>query len=215
VIRGEPADLAIWQQVLKHASVVWVETTSDGETVLRATALNELKSKSEVCGRAMAYIDRLNGAMALSQRAKPVRFGEVIIRFKDGRLHRSLIAKGGVYESRVLPISLNQATPSEVQRWSALADQETWLHEALTYFGRGANWFDIYKALELLIKFKGKKWAKSNGVGPLKQTANSFRHADRKKYPSPPKPMDLDEGHRLLGDLLRRALQELQKGLSP
>jgi len=65
VIQGEPADLSIWQQTLKHQSDVWVEIHG-GETVLRATSLQESESAREARDRAIAYIDRLNGAMAVS-----------------------------------------------------------------------------------------------------------------------------------------------------
>jgi hypothetical protein len=161
VIRGDPEDLSVWQHMLKHPSDVWVET-HNGETVLRATSLDKLESAPEVLTRASAYIDRLNGAMALSHGSRSVQFGRTIIKFtSDGR---SVWVEGAQFEVSTSLIA-GAATgigpdgkpvppaPSEVQRWSEIADQETWLNEALIFFGRAFgratndSWFDIYKAL--------------------------------------------------------------------
>src|SRR5262245_63924614 len=92
VLQGEPADLSAWQHMLKHQSDVWVET-HDSETVLRATSLDELESAGEVRDRAIAYIERLNGAMAVSFDPRPVQL-RAVIRFKpDGHLNRILFVE--------------------------------------------------------------------------------------------------------------------------
>jgi len=105
--------------------------------------------------------------------------------------------------------------PSEVQRWAATADGDDVIDDALIYFGRAINWFDIYKTLErLILRFGGNEsaflalgWASQAEILLLKQTANWARHA-RRKFAPPGKLMSLKEAHSLLGQLLRRALQD-------
>ena len=48
--------------------------------------------------------------------------------------------------------------PSNPQRWLSIAAEDDLLADALTYFGRGDDWFDTYKALECLeLKFGGER----------------------------------------------------------
>jgi hypothetical protein len=177
VIRGEPMDLAAWAHVLKEPFDPWVET-HNGETVLRSTAFDELESANEVRDRAIGNIDRLNGAMAVSQHSRPVRF-EGIIRFEpDGSLHRTAFLEPVMFEARgfMIPPPVTvigpdgqpvpaPPMPSDVQNWFKLADGDDRLADALIYFGRATerfdiytDWFDIYKALECLIfKFGGER----------------------------------------------------------
>jgi len=235
VLQGERVDLELWAYALKERFDVWVEI-HDSETVLRATSLDESESATEARDRAIAYIDRLNGAMALSyDGSKPIQLRAVIRFTPDGRLHETLFLEPGNLEVRSPMIAAATIGPDgkpvpppapapSVQRWSGIADQETWLDDALIYFGRASraskatDWFDIYKALECLIdKYGGErefvklKWAPKSDVERLKQTANSFRHGNRKKHQPPPNPPDFKEGRELLGKLLRRALEEAAK----
>jgi hypothetical protein len=250
VIQGEPADLSIWQQTLKHQFDVWVEIHGS-ETVLRATSFDESESSTEVRDRAIAYINRLNGLMALSHAdSEPVRL-QAVIRFKDGHLHRHLIPGTGKFKARgsmitdttVIgangkPVPPSAPEPSEVQRWLTIADQEDLLNDALNYFGRvpqspagpeaghagtpameATEWFDIYKALECIEKRFGgdetafrnfasdRNWTSRSKLELLKRTANWARHA-RRKFDPPPNPMGFKEARELLGQLLRRALEE-------
>ena len=48
----------------------------------------------------------------------------------------------------VQPIPPSPTVPSEVQAWATLADDDELLEDALIYFGRATDWFDIYKTLE-------------------------------------------------------------------
>jgi hypothetical protein len=234
VLEGHPADLSFWQHKLKHQSDVWAET-HDSETVLRATSFDELGSAGEVRDRAIAYIERLNGAMTVSSfDSRPVQL-RAVIRFKpDGHLDQILFVEPAKFEIRGSMIAAATVTgpdgqlvpppapaPSEVQRWSEIADQETLLDDALIYFGRATNWFDIYKALECLIdrfaggnatEFLKRDWASADEVKRLRETANSFRHARHRPNHKPPEnPMKPEEARKLLGKLLRRALEEAAK----
>jgi hypothetical protein len=74
----------------KQSLIMCVVCCAHGaDTVLRDAAFDELKSAREVRDRAAALIERLNGAVALSEQTRPLRFGGVIQIAPDGRLHRT------------------------------------------------------------------------------------------------------------------------------
>jgi hypothetical protein len=227
VVLGEPPDLEDWANVLKEPFDPWVEMHGT-ETVLRSASLDELASASEVRDRSIAQIERLNGAMALSQGSKPLRFGGVVQFTADGRLHRTIFAEMAVFETgdrlhataTVIgpdgkPVPQPPPQASEVQRWMEIADGDPLLDDAFIYFGKAVDWFDIYKALEcLILKFGGSEnaflelsWAPKADVLRLKQTANWARHA-RRKFDPPENPMPIREARELMAELLRRALNE-------
>jgi hypothetical protein len=235
VVLGEPIELANWASVLKEPFDPWIEVHGD-ETVLRSASLDQLTSATEVRDRSIAQIERLNGAMALSQGSKPLRFGGVIQFTVDGRLHRTVFAEMAAFEvggkmhaiatvigpdGKLVPPPPPQ--PSEVQRWMAIADGDGLLEDTLIYFGKAVDWFDIYNALECLIlrfgggserAFLARAWGPEPDVVRLKQTANWARHA-RRKFDPPQNPMALEDARRLLGQLVRRAFIEMGPSQAP
>jgi hypothetical protein len=66
---GEPTDLEDWAYTLQEPFDPWVEIHG-AETMLRSASFDELESAIEVRDRAAALIERLNGAVALSQQAR-------------------------------------------------------------------------------------------------------------------------------------------------
>jgi hypothetical protein len=91
--------------------------------------------------------------------------------------------------------------------------------DVLVYFGRGTDWFDVYKAAECLEQrfggehvFRKLRWAPATEMKRLKRTANSFRHA-RKQGPN--NPMTHQEARHLLGVLVRRAFEAIEAGRAP
>jgi hypothetical protein len=225
VILGEPTDLEDWAHVLQEPFDPWVETHG-AQTVLRSASLDELASAVEVRDRAIAQIERLNGAVSLSQGAKPLRFGGAIQFASDGKQHTTIFAEMGAMESRDklrataivigrggTPVPPSPPQPSEVQRWAMAIENDDLLDDALVYFGRATDWFDIYKTLECLIirfgpgesAFLKLNWAPAAEIERLKRTANSARHA-KHQFAPPKNPMTLKEAQSLLAQLLRRAL---------
>jgi len=75
-IEGKQNDVAQWESALKEPFDPWVENF-DNQTLLRSTAFDELETAKEVRDRAIALIDRLNGAMALSRDSGALRFAGV------------------------------------------------------------------------------------------------------------------------------------------
>ena len=230
IVQGEPIDLEGWAHSLNQPFDPWVEV-HDEQTVLRSASFDELASADEVRDRALAYIDRLNGAMALWQQTSPLRFGGVIQFAADGKRHRTVFAEMGAYEVRGdiarfyatvtgpdgKPVPPPPPQPSEVQRWAKIADANDLLDDALMYFAKGADWFDIYKALECLFQNAGGEpaflklnWEPKKEVERLRYTANWYRHARRRNALHEIQPMSLNDARTLLGKLLRRALHEAQ-----
>ncbi len=170
----------------------------------------------------------LNGAMSLSCDAGPLRFAGVTQFMSDGARHRTMFPESaqmnlsGMQPTLTVagpdgqPLPPSPPAPSDVQVWANLAESDDFLDDALIYFGTATEWFDIYKTLETLIlrfgpgeeAFLSLSWAPKKDVELLKRTANWARHAKRKFKP-PDNPMDLREAHKLIGQLLRRALSEV------
>jgi hypothetical protein len=214
VLRGHDFDLQDWREMLKPPFDPWIEVHGS-DVVLRSESLDGLTSASEVHDRAVAHIDRLNGAMFVMKQSQPLQFSGVVEFAPDGKMHRTVFVESGALgRSRVGAIAVTigpdgkpkpepPPKPSEAQAWAAIADRDDLLEDALIYFGRVSIpdpvrhpptlWFDIYKALECIMgRFGGESafialdWAPREDVKRLKQTANWARHARRKFLePSP------------------------------
>jgi hypothetical protein len=234
LLQGTSEEMADWTEVLKPGFDPWIETHG-ADTVLRSCVLDGLETASEVHDKAGALIDVLKGAVALSQGAGPLKYSGVAELSSDGKLHKHVFfssmhidldrfrthAVGVALGPDGKPLPPLPAQPSEVQNWSATAQSDGFIWDALIYYGRATDWFDIYKALECLIlkfgrggsdrkrekTFKELGWAPKNEICRLKRTANWLRHAQL-KYKRPPSPMPIQEARSLLGALLRRALTE-------
>jgi hypothetical protein len=196
---------------------------------LRSSSFSEIETADDVRARAVDMIDYLNGAIALSQDTGPVSFGGTIQFDTEGHVHRTMFAEMVAYEAQDRMRAIGQLldangnpipavpTPSEVQGWAAIADNDSLIHEALTYFRKSQTWFNIYKALECLIlrfggdeaKFLALQWEPSAQIKLLKRSANTLRHA-KKQFEPIETPMTLRDANSLLSKLLRRALREAQ-----
>jgi len=129
VVQGEPTDLEGWVDNLKEPFDPWVEIHGD-QTVLRSAAFDELTSGDDVRDRAVALIERLNGIVALSQNAGPLRFGNSIVKFgQNGRMDCTMFLVGASAargKARGVGVSIGPdghpipqlPQPSEVQRWA-------------------------------------------------------------------------------------------------
>jgi hypothetical protein len=230
IILGDPVDLGYWARALTPPTDPWIEMHGEA-MVLRSASLGELTASDDVRNRCVAHIERLNGAIALAfDDARPVQFGSVVEVGPNGVFHRHIAPPAGHYEIRgssavIATINIGpDGKPihphSRVPAWAEQAEQDDLLDDALIYFGRPIDWFDIYKALEcLILRFGGRKkkerekvfnslgWADPDEITRLKRTANAARHA-RKRFKPPKNPMDIDEAHAFLGLLLRRAFDE-------
>ena len=221
-VTGELIDLADWEHRLKAPFTPWLER-SEADVVLRSAAFDTLQDPREVADRATALIDLLNGALAVSEGTRPITFGGVVEFRSDGTRTRVVFPVSAYVELRGVKArgvagNLGPAPPptaSEAQVWAEVSDREPLLADALVYYGRRTDWFDIYKALECLEKkfggetsLRNRLWMPLPALEKLKQTANSFRHA-RLKFEPVADPMPLDEARRVLGQLIRCAFEEM------
>lgn len=224
ILKGEQFDLDDWQNSLKPPFDPWLEKQG-ANLVLRSKRFDELTSGEQVHTRAQAYLDRLNGAFAISRQAKPVSLDGVAEITPDGQHHIYRFATG-IMDGRSKVHAASQAigpdgnpmppTPpqaSEVQHWSELADRDELLDSALIFFGK-TTWFDIYNSLESLEnRVGGEKnflalgWEPEDEIKRLKRSANWGRHA-KGTFDPPPDPMPMKDGRNLLGRLIRRAFNE-------
>ena len=231
VLDGEAFDLEDWQGALKQPFDPWVVATEDG-LILRSKLLEPATTPNEAHDLALPLMDMVNGALGVSHSARVVRPKAIAEVLSDGthRQHVLLQIAGAEIRDKATFVAVVLGSdgkpkpapppePSNPQRWLSIAAEDDLLADALAYFARGDDWFDVYKALECLeMRFGGEKkgqverfrrlgWADPDKIELLKQTANSGRHA-RKKFDPPPQPMERTEARDLLAKLIARAFHE-------
>jgi hypothetical protein len=234
-LAGEAFDLEDWQHALKPPFDPWIVETEHG-LVLRSQLLNSATTPTEARDHAESLMGWMNGLFAVTHHARKLRLENVVEFLKDGSQRRHAFAHLGAIELRckmraeavVLDAHGNPKPPpppqpTDAQRWAILAADDDLLADALTYFGRGDDWFDIYKALECLFfrfadgkeyKFLELGWADKSEIELLKWTANSERHSGHKLKP-PPNPMPRARARELLGTLIDRGFREVEASANP
>lgn len=182
-LAGHDFDLGHWQRALRPPFEPWCERVERGAEVVWALRSRDFESPgtaAEVREMASPLIDRLNGALAVSARAKPVRF-DAVGRVDDrGEMHLTVSLEGaatvrasasGIIEVRdadgdlVPPLP---PQPSTAQKWLELAGWDDDVADMLVFAGRADDWFDIYKALELAgLLAKRRHGRRANGKEAL------------------------------------------------
>ncbi|MDI4239323.1 hypothetical protein OZ411_41780 [Bradyrhizobium sp. Arg237L] len=232
ILRGHDDDLRDWREMLKPPFDPWIEV-HDPDHVLRSASLDGLTSAIEVRDRVVAHIERLNGTMSVMRDCEPLQFSGVAELAPDGKVHRTVFMEAA-FRLRGLRIAAPVMTtgldgkpapqppprPSEAQNWSAIADNDEFLEDALMHFSLARPpmfWFEIYKALECLMDRSGGEtaflalgWAKRDDVKQLKQTANWSRHA-RRRFKKPSPATTEEEAKVLMRYLLRTAFETAAK----
>lgn len=229
VLKGHDFDLGDWKDALKPPYDPWVEETKVG-LVLRALRFDQATAPEQVNDLAESVLDLLNGALAISHRAKEVENDGIVELMEDGSARRHVFAKPLGLEMRVKagaaavvigPDGKSKPDPEPVrslpQRWLKITDADGYLADALIYYSRGDDWFDIFKALECLfarfggeVKFKAREWVDKGKVDRLRQTANNQRHA-RLKNKEVRNPMERREARSVLGALISGAFKAVEE----
>ena len=230
LLAGDAFDLDDWQDALKHPFDPWV-TKAEARLILHSSRLNGEATLNTAYERAKTLMNEVNGAMLARYGTWAVRLDGIAEIFSAGTHQPQVIGELGVMErpdkvkigdrlvadvfgSDGKPKPDPAPWPSDPQRWLSIAAEDDLLADALIYFARCDDWFDVYKALECLEKrFGGEEkfltlgWAAKGKIKLLKQTANSARHA-RKKFAPPTHPMERAEARALLAQLMARAFLE-------
>ena len=237
MLKGEAFDLEDWQDALKPPFEPWVMKTEVG-LILRSSQLDGGATASAAFERAKALMDEVNGALRASGRTGIVRFEDVAEVFSDGACRRHVIASiASVWRMRSRAVATvlgadgkpyPESPPqlSEPQRWLSVAAEDDLLADALIYFARCDDWFDVYKALECLFarfgggdekNFLALGWADPDKIKLLKRTADVERHSRRGRpgVVPPPQPMERTEARELLAKLMAHAFHEAPITKSP
>jgi hypothetical protein len=224
LIEGEDFDLEDWRICLNEPFNPVAEILPDGRTVLRSADFDEFQDADEVRERALILIARMNGALGLWNRTRPVRFDGVLRIDEDGKQHAymfaSMSASMGRLRGRATAVALGPdgkplppppPKPSAPQAWNALAERDDDVSDLLDHFGRADNWYDVYKAIEFASHIAGgehKLWKllgdQAKPIKNLKATANYYRHA---KAPKPAQLTSLPEARGTLAFLVRSVLE--------
>ena len=236
-IEEPPAELAPgwYVQIDGHALDVddWVRTLNApfdpvalkdprGGTMLTTVDFDETDAADQVREKALALVARLNGAMALWNGTKPLTMGGVIRIDDQGRRHAFVYVESAISLSRASVVGVGMAIgsdgepvrskpePSLVQRWTEISDTEIDLADLLEQIGRADNWYDIYKACELVQHLvKGKHalrrllGSEASRYDDMAATANFYRHARAHK---PKRFYKLSEAQSLLRQVARHAI---------
>ena len=162
MLGGEPFDLEDWQEALKQGFDPWIIKTDEG-LILRSKLFNSATAASEVYQLGKTLVEQLNGALGVSHQAGMVRLETPVEFLSDDSRRRHVIGALRVTDARDRmratvvvagpdgnPVPPLPPEPSAPQRWLSFAAKDELLAEALTYFGRGESWFDMYKAMECI-----------------------------------------------------------------
>ena len=164
-LTGHNFDLLDWEETLTAPFDPWVERVQE-MFVLRWSGFDGLDA-AEVHTRGEALLEQLNGAMTASKGSRPIRGQDVIQFAPDGTRHHHVLAAANLeLRSRVSAAAIGiigpdgavvqdaPPQPSDVQRWTSIADTDDCLADALVYLGR-REWFDLFKAIECIEDWAG------------------------------------------------------------
>jgi hypothetical protein len=223
LLGGEPSDLEVWQEALKRFDPYIIKT--DEGLILRSKLFDSATTSTEAHEFGKTVLARLNGAFGVSRDAGMVRLEKVVEFLSDGSRHPHVIAEIHTTDARDRmsattvvhgpdgnPLPPPPPEPSGPQRWLDIATGDPLLADALTYFGHGKSWFDIYKAFESIEHKNGgpKKllklgWADDDEIELLKHTANYYARHARRGFKPPTAAMGLPKARELVARLIARA----------
>lgn len=225
LLDGEAVDLADWCDSLNAPFDPVAFKFADGRVVLRSKDFEGLTGAEAIRARALVLISRINGALALWNGTRTVRFGGILRVDGDGRQHITVYAEMAAIEmgrcamratAVVLgpngkPLPPPPPQPSQLQIWNEIADENDDVSDLLDQFGRADNWYDIYKTIEIAAYIAGGKhrlWkvlqAEVKACKALVQTANFYRHA--RGVDRPQEPVSLADAKPLLAWIVRTLL---------
>lgn len=202
LLNGDAVDLGDWGRSLKQPFDPYCEQIAHGggsAWALRSRQFDTLSDADDVRQRAIPLIEQLNGALAVTARAERVTLNGVGRIDEQGECHLTVFASlaTGLGRARVTAFATieirDQAgnlvpppppEPSDPQKWIRLAGQSDIVADMLVFAGRGDNWFDIYKCIELAEKLVGGQHKLRTLLGSsaqqfkqMRKTANFHRHA--------------------------------------
>ena len=223
LIRGHDIDIRSWQSSLVAPFVPYVSDTDFGPTLWSA-AIQDLASAAEAFEAAKALVQSVNSVMFYTMGSRPVEIDGILEVREGGRLSRHVIASMAIVEMRADVVGVGLAInkygevveqepkPSRQQKWLEAAENSDMLSDLLMHGFHRDNWYEMYKALEVLEDISGGERGLINAIGPdgekvkdLKRNANFYHRHARSRGEKPKKPMERAEARELLTRLIRQA----------
>jgi hypothetical protein len=192
------ASRAAWEHQLQPPFDPYIERIGEGAAaawVLRSELFDGLSNAEEVWGRALPLVEQLNGAQRISRQMQSVQCNGVGRVDSDGKLSITQFAgahfKGNAMFMAVLEqgdaqgnLIVSPPRVSEVQRWVQEAQANDDIADLLRYLASADNWYDIYKAFEVVEAMVGRQTKLEQMLGPdakgykvARQSSNFYRHA--------------------------------------
>lgn len=213
---GERFDLDDLREMLAPPFDPWVEEYQDGDQVrllLRSSAWSTADDSTVLAARVRQMVECLNGAKPLTNEdSVPVTIG-LFFKFDENGTRvpflmamaghctlTGLRARGRISTTSDLPAPPPQ--PSQLQNWLKLAETDEKRADLFAHITRGDNWYDLYKAAEIIRRIAGEELKVVLGSGYSEwervwRTANSNRHArDPIKNRPPRMPATLAEARK-------------------
>ena len=229
LLHGDPQDLADVAETFCLGPICRVHKDDDGKYYLKATSLNSLTDGWAVKAAADQLVARINGGLkAHYSDFRPIGALSVIPVHENGGRGVVILVPAAQLTLRgsrpTVEVSGQPAAPpqpSAPETWLGLAENNDDVAEALHLLSREPNWYDLYKAYEVVRHaFGGEgpmvralsvnqndEQALHTALNAFTRTANTiFRHARGPGNP-PATQMELKDAHELIRDLTGRYLR--------
>lgn len=198
----------------------WVERWLVGgaeRAVLRSSHFDQLNNSVAIWEAAKLLAIRINGAFATHARSEPVAVEAVVERRSDGSIGlHAIVAAGSIRaRSRVSFSSSSPSGPTAVQQWLELADINELVEDLLRHQSAQPNWYDLYKAFEVVRKLCGgqraleqRPWCPLE-LSEFTHAANFFRHSRAHSSHEKRPTMTVDRAEQIVRALAAAVLVEL------
>ena len=229
-LQGRAADLLEWKGVFKDYSLATVITAPgrDGEPTyfVASERLDGLKD-TEVYRQMADLLQMMNGvAKVHSDNVAPVNEAWLWYQLSDGtRVPLTLVDyRGPVPIETLTGVSARALAgsfgPPQQTTALALLARYPLIAEALAHFAEPDNWFDFWKAYEVVEydigggdkgargKLKARKWVAASEFDAFCATCNHHRHSRASKKHAPSALMTRTDARRVLSQLLRAWISE-------
>jgi hypothetical protein len=225
-LEGHVFDLQDWREIFAapfDPRVDLVPHAAGEMSVLHSSAFDNVAGGEEAMARAIPVIEQMNGAALLSRSCRPVSFGAAVsidgdrvsvhhfvqLQGLEARLRGSALGLAIGPEGQSIPPP--KPVSSDAQNWIGIAANNDDVGDLLSHVSKATNWYDLYKAIELVERIAGGAHEMEGRLGDryanwrlAKRTANFYRHA---RADRPPNPMDLPGARELVISVTREVLR--------
>lgn len=222
-LSGDEQELRDACENLECSEICRIQLDKDSRYYLKSASFYELVDTRDVMTKAENLVARVNGVlMALLPGFETIKVDVPVAIHENGcrtthllPLTREIKYKGG--RPVVIRTSEDTERPSDAEKWLALSERDDDVADMLTFLSRETNWFNLYKAHEMItlrllkqrqsLSQPPREWVKEELDDQFYLTANWYRHSSA-KVKRPRVPMELDAAREYILGLVRRVLAE-------